>query len=272
MNELQLSNSIKVSITVTLQLLCLIFSVKYFASQPNHSNVPFYKENWESLSAHEEAPEWFQDAKLGIYLHWGVYSVPAFGNEWYPRNMHLKNRKEHKHHIETYGKLDEFGYHDFVPMFKAENFDALKWAQLFKKAGAKFAGPVAEHHDGFSMWDSKVTPWNAKNMGPMKDITGELKKAISDQGLKFITTFHHARNLQRYNGQESVNEKKFRFSHFPFIEGTPPTSNDPELALLYGNIPEQEWNEKIWFGKLKEVIDQYQPFLLVISMSTCNTS
>lgn len=112
----------------------------------------------------------------------------------------------YKHHIEAYGELSEFGYHNFVPMFKAENFDAKKWADLFKKAGVRFAGPVAEHHDGFSMWDSDFTPWNAIDKEPKKDITGELKKAITEDGMKFITTFHHARNLQRYT--DSINEQE----------------------------------------------------------------
>ncbi len=125
-----------------------------------------YEASWESLSKHNEAPEWFKDAKLGIYFHWGVYSVPAFGSEWYPRNMHLPNRKEYKHHIETFGHPSEFGYHDFVPMFKTEHFDAEEWADLFQKAGARFAGPVAEHHDGFSMWGSQVNPWDVYGFGP----------------------------------------------------------------------------------------------------------
>jgi len=92
-----------------------------------------YEQNWDSLAKHEAAPQWYQDAKLGIYLHWGVYSVPAFGTEWYPRNMHFEGRKENKHHIETYGELNEFGYHDFVPMFKGEHFDAKAWGHYLKK-------------------------------------------------------------------------------------------------------------------------------------------
>jgi alpha-L-fucosidase len=222
-----------------------------------------YAQDWHSLSAHEAAPQWYQDAKLGIYLHWGVYSVPAFASEWYPRWMHVEGRKENKHHIETYGELNAFGYHDFVPMFKGEHFDPQAWAELFKKAGAKFAGPVTEHHDGFAMWDSDITPWNAMDRGPKVDVTGELKKAITGEGMKFITTFHHSRQLQRYSpiNKKTPNKPNERFggSHFPYFENTPPASNDPELALLYGNLPEAEWNEKVWFAKLKEVIDKYQP-------------
>lgn len=228
--------------------------------------IKTYSENWQSLAKHQAAPDWYQDAKLGIYLHWGVYSVPAFASEWYPRWMHFEGRKENKHHIENYGELNEFGYHDFVPMFKAEHFDPQAWAELFKKAGAKFAGPVTEHHDGFAMWDSELTPWNAMDKGPKVDVTGKLKEAITDKGMKFITTFHHSRNLQRYNainkkGEIKPNER-FGGSHYPYFENTPPASSDPELALLYGNIPEDKWNEQIWFGKLKEVIDNYQPDII----------
>lgn len=223
-----------------------------------------YSENWESLAQHNEEPAWFQDAKFGIYFHWGVYSVPAYKTEWYPRHMHFENGwgngQVYKHHVEKYGHPSEFGYHDFVPMFKAEEFNAEEWAALFEKAGARFAGPVAEHHDGFSMWNSDVTPWNAADKGPKKDITGLLKSAITKRGMKFITTFHHARNLQRYNGKP--HEKGFGNSHYPLFEGMPPTSTDDELKYLYGNIPEDQWLEEIWFGKLKEVIDKYQPDII----------
>ena len=228
-----------------------------------------YDTTWESLANHNEAPTWFQDAKFGIYFHWGVYSVPAQFDEWYPRNMHIPTHPAYKYHVKTYGHPSEFGYHDFVPMFKGEYFDAEEWADLFYKAGAKFAGPVAEHHDGFSMWDSKVTPWNSKNKGPKRDITGELEKTIKAKGLKFITTFHHSKQLQRYRGKEAAefalnkpDTRKFSKSHYPLFEGMPPADNDPELALLYGNVLEEEWNETIWFGKLKEVIDQYQPDII----------
>ena len=104
--------------------------------------------------------KWWQDARFGIFFHWGVYSVPAFGDEWYPGRMFYEKNREFKHHLEKYGHPSEFGYHDFVPMFKAEHFNPEEWASLFEKAGAKFAGLVAEHHDGFSMWDSSITPWN----------------------------------------------------------------------------------------------------------------
>ena len=222
-----------------------------------------YEPSWESLEKHEAAPEWFRDAKFGIYFHWGVYTVPAYGSEWYPRWMHFEGHDIYEHHLATYGHPSEFGYHDFIPMFKAENFNADEWADLFVKAGARFAGPVAEHHDGFSMWDSKATPWNAKEMGPKRDITGELAEAIKERGMKFITTFHHAKQLQRHDSiPENPDDYGYRLSHFPFIEGMPPSSDDDKLKYLYGNMPEDQWLEEIWLAKLKEVIDQYQPDIM----------
>ncbi|WP_425236876.1 alpha-L-fucosidase [Ulvibacterium sp.] len=214
-----------------------------------------YAEDWASLGKHNESPEWFKNAKLGIYFHWGLYSVPAFKNEWYPRWMHFKDNEVYKHHVEKYGEPSEFGYHDFAPMFKAEKFDADSWAQLFKDAGAKFAGPVAEHHDGYAMWDSKITPWDVMDTGPKRDITGELEKAIKGKDMKFITAFHHAKNLQR----SSELGKEEPLSHYPYFEGMPPSSNDPDLQLMYGNMEHEKWYKEVWLGKLKEVVDNYHP-------------
>ena len=99
-----------------------------------------YQPNWTSLSNYQ-VPDWFRDAKFGIFIHWGVYSVPAFSSEWYPRNMYQQGSPEYKHQVETYGPENKIGYKDFIPQFKAEKFDADKWAELFKKAGAKYVVP-----------------------------------------------------------------------------------------------------------------------------------
>jgi alpha-L-fucosidase len=228
-----------------------------------------FEEDWESLAKVNEEPDWLKDAKFGIYFHWGVYSVPAYSNEWYPRMMHFKGLGVYEHHVENYGHPSEFGYHDFVPLFKAEKFDPDAWADLFVKAGARFAGPVAEHHDGFAMWASEATPWNSMDKGPERDIVGEMERAVRSRGLKFLTTFHHARQLQRYKGKEEevlTREKnihyQFRLSHYPLFPGMPPSMDDPELNYLYGNIPEPKWLEEIWYAKLKEVVDNYSPDLV----------
>ncbi len=260
-----------------MKFLSLFIAIVLFAgcgsstkNKKTEPALPKYQPNWESLAKHNEEPEWFQDAKLGIYFHWGLYSVPAYSTEWYPRFMHFEGNDIYKHHLETYGHPSEFGYDKFAEMFKPEHFNAEEWADLFVKAGARFAGPVAEHHDGYSMWDSEITPWNTMDTGPGRDITGELEKAIKKRDMKFITTFHHARNLQRYKGNEAEEIEKskeniwsgFNNSHYPLFEGMPPTVDDPKLNYLYGNIPESQWLEEVWFGKLKEVIDKYQPDII----------
>lgn len=249
--------------TMTLLLGLFVLSCTEPAKEGETSNtaiapVKTYSEDWESLGKHQESPEWFKDAKLGIYFHWGLYSVPAFDSEWYPRNMHFKNHKVYKHHVEKYGEPSEFGYHDFAPMFKAEHFDPNEWASLFKNTGAKFAGPVAEHHDGYAMWDSKLTPWDVMDTGPKRDITGELEKAIKGEGMKFITAFHHAKNLQR----STELGKQISRSHYPYFEGMPPSSDDPKLQLMYGNMDPEKWYQEIWLGKMKEVIDNYFPNII----------
>lgn len=225
---------------------------------PVSADGPF-EADWASLAGHSAAPEWLKDAKLGIYFHWGPYTVPAFGDEWYPRWMFFEGRREWEHHEKTYGPPSEFGYHDFVPKFTGEHFDPEEWADLFQRSGARFAGPVAEHHDGFSMWDSDVTPWNAADKGPQRDILGDLFASLRKRDLKTIATFHHARNLQRYRDVPQEETHGFHNSHFPYLPGMPTASEDPELRLLYGNVPEDEWLEKIWFGKLREVVDRYEP-------------
>ena len=113
-----------------------------------------YKADWHSL-AHHKVPEWYMHDKIGVFIHWGIYSVPAYGCEWYSRSMYDKNSPEFEYHRKTYGEQSKFGYKDFIPMFKAEKFDAAEWVSLFKKAGIKYVMPVAEHHDGFAMYDTE---------------------------------------------------------------------------------------------------------------------
>ena len=143
-----------------------------------------YEATWESLKKYE-APEWFKDAKFGIFIHWGVYAVPAKGSEWYPRQMYDKNDRTYHHHRSVWGEPSEFGYKDMVPLFRAENWDPAAWAKLFKDAGATYVIPTGEHHDGFVLWDSKLTPWTATKKGPKRDLIGDLAKAVRGEGLKF---------------------------------------------------------------------------------------
>jgi len=214
-----------------------------------------YKADWESLGKYP-VPEWFKDAKFGIYTHWGIYSVPAYITEWYPHGMYMKegfrNKDFWNYHRKHWGPQETFGYKDFIPLFTGENFNPDEWAELFEKAGAKFAGPCAVHHDGFLMWDSKLTEWDAADMGPKRDVVGELEKAIKKRGMKFVTTFHHART----------------WVYYPHIKGL--DTGDPKYAYLgsmYGPIheegekPSKEWLTD-WENKVIEVIDKYDPDMI----------
>jgi len=202
-------------------LFLLIAFVAFSCNSPAKKEVQekakiVYQPEWESLKQYK-VPEWWLNTKFGIYFHWGPYSVPAHETEWYSIWMYRKGNKIRKYHEETYGNLKEFGYKDFIPMFTAEKFDADKWAELFKKAGAQFAGPVAEHADGFAMWDSKLTEWDAMDMGPKRDIVGEMEKAVRKQGLKFIATYH----------------RHWMYAWYPTWDAET-DAGDPKYAGLYG--------------------------------------
>ena len=198
-------------------------------------------------------PQWLRDGKFGIYTHWGVYSVPAMGPNatWYANIVYWQpDSPERKHWEQTYGPLEKFGYKDFIPMFTGEKFDAEEWADLFQKAGARFAGPVAEHHDGFAMWDTKYSPWNAAKMGPKRDVVGELAKAIKKRNMKFVAAFHHAEN----------------WLYFPTFDKRY-DCGDPRYSGLYGFIHEKDALPSkafldLWKGKIIEVIDKYDPDLV----------
>jgi alpha-L-fucosidase len=252
-------------LTTLFALLFICSFISCSTPKKEEKKEIIYEETWESLAEYDETAEWFKDAKFGIYAHWGVLSVPAYANDWYPRNMHIEGTHENKHQVETYGELSEFGYHDFVPMFKAENFDATEWATLFEKAGAQFAGIVAEHHDGWSNWGSKINPWNALDMGPHRDILGELSAAIHQKDMKFVASFHIARNLQIYKDEPRkwLNDT----SYFPYNPNMATSSEDPLLAKMYGNISVEKFSED-WFGQLKEVIDNYSPDLIYFDSQT----
>jgi len=213
-----------------------------------------YEPNWESLSAYT-VPEWFKDAKLGIFIHWGVYAVPAFKNEWYPRFMYLdeyvgrKGANFFQHHCETWGHPSEFGYKDFIPMFKAEKWDPEAWVSLFEEAGAKYVVPVAEHHDGFPMYDCSFTNFNAAKMGPCRDIVAELGEATRRAGLKFGVSSHRAHNARYYTFKDDYD------------------TNNPDYHKLYGKPRKAEEPVSYefvldWYARTRELVDKFSPDVL----------
>jgi len=216
-------------------------------SRPN-AEARKYEPTWESLKNYS-APQWFRDAKLGIFIHWGVYSVPAFDNEWYPRNMYRKDSPVFEHHRDKWGPQASFGYKDFIPMFKAEKWDPDAWVELFKRAGAKYIVPVAEHHDGFPMYDTPHTKWNAARMGPCRDIITELESAVRGQGLHFGVSTHRAFNWRFYTFADDFD------------------TSDARNAGLYGrahaeDAPADAEFLEDWFARTKELIDRFQPEVL----------
>ncbi|QBG46734.1 alpha-L-fucosidase [Verrucomicrobia bacterium S94] len=219
-----------------------------------------YTPDWSFLKKHKAAPEWFQDAKLGVYFHWGLYSIPASGGEWYPRWMYtpgINDRGQwvYDYHQKNYGP--DFQYHDFIPLWKAERFDAAEWVDLFEETGAKYVGALAEHHDGFSLWDSEVNPWNSADMGPRVDILGAIQKEAQKRNLKFMATFHHGFHMMYYPKPENSYprpESNYNMPENP--DFTYPKGGD--FDKLYGNMSMEDANE-YWLAKLKEVVDQYCP-------------
>ncbi|MBC8077611.1 MAG: alpha-L-fucosidase [Chloroflexales bacterium] len=213
------------------------------------SGGPF-KPTWESLAGYQ-VPAWYQDGKFGIFVHWGVYAVPGFGNEWYPRNMYEQGSPEFAHHVATYGPHTTFGYKDFIPQFTAAQYDPAAWAKLFKDAGARFVVPVAEHHDGFAMYDTALSQWNAATMGPKRDLIGDLAAAVRQEDMVFGVSSHRAEHWWFFSGGRQF----------------PSDVQDPRYADFYGPAhsshqrPEPAFLDD-WLARLVELIDKYQPQLI----------
>ncbi len=227
-----------------------------------------FKADWDSLGAYR-VPEWYRDAKFGIFIHWGVFSVPAFGNEWYPRNMYLAGRPEFQHHVETYGPQAKFGYKDFIPMFRAEKFDPDAWVDLFARAGARYVVPVAEHCDGFAMYDSDVDGWNAARMGPKRDVVGELASAIRKRGLHFGASSHRAEHWWWYDGgmkfDSDVPDPKYAVLYGPAKPRTLPgddAAKEPDPNHLETWLGPDRTFLDDWLARSTEIVDKYHPEFL----------
>jgi alpha-L-fucosidase len=223
-----------------------------------------FRPDWESLR-HYEIPQWYKDAKFGIFIHWGVYSVPGAESEWYPRNMYKPTEGAYKDFQSRFAskdaaQKDAVGYKDFIPKFRAENWDPVAWASLFKEAGAKYVVPVAEHHDGFSMYDSGLSDWTAVKMGPRRDVIGDLAKAVRAEGLHFGLSSHRAEHDFFFDGGRDIRSDV----------------NDPKYASLYGpahawlqgehgNVLVNDWTyvnpawTADWLARATELVEKYKP-------------
>jgi alpha-L-fucosidase len=212
--------------------------------------------SWSSLEKFQ-APAWYLDGKFGVFIHWGVYSVPAYGNEWYPREMYVQGGETFKHHVATFGPQATFGYKDFIPRFKAEKFDARRWAALFKAAGFRYVVPVAEHHDGFPMYDSALTDWSAARMGPKRDVVGELARAVRAEGLVLGVSSHRAEHWWFFGEgmkfDSDVRDPRFRGLYAP--------AADRARSEKQETPPDPEFVDD-WLARTAELVDKYSPQLV----------
>ncbi len=215
-----------------------------------------FKDTWESLQQYR-VPQWYEKAKFGIFIHWGVYSVPAFGSEWYSRNMYIQGSPEFEHHIKTYGPHKDFGYKDFIPMFKAENFDPAQWAELFRAAGAQYVVPVAEHHDGFQMYDSELSDWCAAKMGPKRDVLGELSARCRELGLVNGASSHRVEHwFFMGHGKEFDSDIREPLKRGDFYWPSMPEPNHHDL--FSEPAPSDEYLCD-WLCRCCELVDKYRP-------------
>jgi alpha-L-fucosidase len=212
-------------------LPCLVVAAASVAVEPPVN----YEPNWESLETHQ-TPEWFEDAKFGIFIHWGVYSVPSFCDtstysEWYQHwlNTNSHGGKVTKFHAENYG--EDFKYRDFAPMFRAEMWDPAEWASIFKRAGAEYIVITSKHHDGFCLWPSEVAsevrgyPWDSMRTGPKRDLLGELFEACREEGVR-------------------------PGLYYSFMEWESP---------LYSKADKSEYVDRVMIPQIKDLIERYQP-------------
>jgi len=209
-----------------------------------------YEATWESLSQHD-TPKWYGEAKFGIFLHWGGFSVPAFESEWYPRQMYREGTASFSHHVATYGAQSRFGYKDFLPHFRMEDFEAGAWAALFKRSGAQYVVPVAEHHDGYAMYATRRSRWNVVDIGPHRDVMGELLSAVDESWLIRGASSHRAEHWFFMNGGMAFDSDV----------------RDPRYEDLYGPALRKEIDPterflEDWLLRTVEVIDEYRPQLL----------
>ena len=256
-----------------------------------------FEPSWQSLAANYQAPQWFADAKLGIWAHWGLQCVPEAG-DWYARAMYQQDQGQYREHCQRFGHPSEFGMIDFIPMWKAEKFDPEALVKLYKEVGARYFVCMANHHDNFDNYRSKYHPWNSVNMGPKRDIVGEFEKAARRNGLRFGVSNHSAHAwhwFQTAYGYDAEGEKAgVRYDAYNLTkedgkgkwwEGYDPqqfyggynivipsgfTSVDSMAAWHEAN--DRVWSERIpemnpqfaknWFLRCRQLIDDYNPDLI----------
>ena len=234
-----------------------------------------YAATWDSLLQYE-APEWYQDAKFGMWAHWSPQCVPERG-DWYARNMYLEGQGQYKYHLEHYGPQSRFGYKDLCAQWTLLNWEPEALIERYKKAGARFFFALANHHDGFDCWDSKHQPWNAKSMGPHRDVAGEWAKAARDRGLRFGATFHQGRNWWWFQTSHGA-DKQGGLAGAAYdgvltaADGKGQWWQGADPQRLYGPkhpvdaLPDPSY-VKNFYDRTRDLIDQHEPDLIYFDNS-----
>jgi alpha-L-fucosidase len=246
--------------------MLLLSPLASLASADNAAPLPVaegpFKPTMDSLKQYK-CPDWFRDAKFGIWAHWGPQAVPMDG-DWYARGMYEQGSKHYKYHLEHYGHPSKFGYKDIIPLWKAEKWDPDRLMQLYKKAGAKYFVSMGSHHDDFFLWNSKLHKWNAANMGPKRDVVGDWQKAATKYGLKFGVSEHLGASFTWFQASHRADKSG------P-LAGVPYDGANPEFADLYhfpANPGDRGWYsndprwQRQWYAEIKELVDNYHPDLL----------
>jgi len=221
-----------------------------------------FEPTWESLRTYE-CPQWFRDAKLGIWSHWGPQVVAMYG-DWYARNMYIEGSEQYLYHWRHYGHPSKFGYKDIIPLWKAENFDPEGLMDQYVAAGAKYFVAQAVHHDNFDNWNSRHHKWNAVQTGPKKDIVGLWHEAARKRGLPFGLTEHLGATFKWF----AVNKGCDKTGPYAGVgyDGNDPAYEDLYLpnkgAVRDGWYTVTPWWHKQWFDRMKDLVDQHQPALL----------
>lgn len=257
------------SIALALSLCCA-YSFSEEPAKPNNAlSLPVvdgrFKPDTESLKGYE-APDWFRDAKFGIWSHWGPQSVPRAG-DWYARNMYIPGTKQYEHHLKNYGHPSESGYKDIIPLWKAEKFDPDALMKLYVKAGAKYFVSMGVHHDNFDLWDSKYHSWNAVKKGPQRDIVGAWQKSAQKYGLRFGVSEHLGASYSWFAPSHG-------YDQFWPKNGVGYDGENPEYGELYHTGEDKPYrNQKTWytdnpqsqqdwFNRISDLLNHYHPDLL----------
>ncbi len=225
---------------------------EYLKKIDEYNQNSFFQDTWESLYNYE-IPTWYKTDKIGIFFHWGVYTVPQTQSEWYSRYMYMEGSRGYDFHIENYGKHKEFGYKELIPLFKGEAFNPQEWIDLAKALEAKYIMPVAEHHDGFQMYDSDLSIWNSKEMGPKRDIIEQLRVSAKESDLKFCVSSHRAEHFWFMEGANNfdsgIKNPEYGDLYWPTLTEAD-LHQQPEIAKLF---------LEDWLVRCCELVDKFRP-------------